>query len=120
MEVILLVLCAILAYKAPHFFTLENLLNVLRAISLQGLIAFGMTMVIIVGEIDLSVGAVVAFTGCLMAYLTQAKVPIPLGFVLTLAAGTVLGAFTGLMRVRFQVPSFITTLALFTGLREGH
>src|SRR5205807_665888 len=68
MEAILLVLCLILAFRAPGFRTTANLLAILRAVSLQGLIAFGMTLVIVVGEIDLSVGAVVNFAGCLIAY----------------------------------------------------
>ncbi len=116
MELILLALCIGLAFYAPNFFTTENLLTVLRSISMQGIIAFGMTMVIIVGEIDLSVGANVAFSGCLIAYLTQGGLPIPLGLLLTLLVGFGLGWFTGIMRTRYQVPSFITTLALLTGL----
>ena len=119
MEMILLALCIGLSVKAPHFLTSENLLNVLRSISMQALIAFGMTLVIIVGEIDLSVGAAVAFAGCLLASLTQRGVPIPWGIAATLAAGAGLGTFTGLMRTQFAVPSFITTLALFTGLKGG-
>src|SRR5204862_2068505 len=119
MEGILLFLCLFLALRAPHFLSLENLLSVLRAVSMQGLIAFGMTLVIIVGEIDLSVGAVAAFAGCLVADLTQRHLPIPEGILLTLAAGALSGAFTGWMRARFLVPSFITTLALLTGLRGG-
>ena len=61
MEIILFVLCAILAFEAEGFFSVDNLLNVLRNVSMQGIIAFGMTMVIISGEIDLSVGSAVAF-----------------------------------------------------------
>jgi ribose/xylose/arabinose/galactoside ABC-type transport system permease subunit len=117
MEFLLLALCVALAFKTPHFLTIENLLAVLRSISMQGLIAFGMTLVIIVGEIDLSVGAAVSFAGCLIAWLTQRGLPIPVGAGLTLAAGGLLGAFTGLMRARYLVPSFITTLALLTGLK---
>ena len=71
LELILLILCIVLALAAPGFLTAENLLNVLRNVSMQGVIAFGMTMVIIAGEIDLSVGSAVAFSGCLTAYLTQ-------------------------------------------------
>ena len=79
MEGILLLLCILLSFSAPHFFTADNILNVLRSISMQALIAFGMTLVIIVGEIDLSVGAAAAFSGCLVAYLTQHGMPIPSG-----------------------------------------
>lgn len=117
MEGVLLLLCLYLAWKAPHFATLENALTVLRSVSMQGLIAFGMTLVIIVGEIDLSVGAMVAFSGCLVAWMTQKGFPIPLGILSSIAVGGGLGAFTGIMRNQFQVPSFITTLALLTGLK---
>src|SRR5207249_3492443 len=117
METILVALCAILAFRAPGFATTENLLTVLRSISMQGLIAFGMTLVIIVGEIDLSVGAAAAFAGCLLAWLAGHHLPIPLGLPVVVVAGAAVGAFTGVMRGRFAVPSFITTLALLTGLR---
>ena len=117
MEYILVVLCLVLALKTPYFLTTDNLLNVLRSISMQGIIAFGMTLVIIVGEIDLSVGASVSFMGCLIAWLTQKGLPIPVGIPLTVALGYLQGAFIGLMRTRYLVPSFITTLALLTGLK---
>ncbi len=126
LELILLVLCIVLALAAPGFLSAENLLNVLRNVSMQGVIAFGMTMVIIAGEIDLSVGSAVAFSGCLAAYLTQLltgpgagwdpSVAVPVAMAVVLAVGLLLGMFTGLMRTRYQVPSFITTLALLTGL----
>jgi ribose/xylose/arabinose/galactoside ABC-type transport system permease subunit len=117
MEAILVALGVYLSIRAPNFLTLDNLLAVLRSISMQGLIAFGMTLVIIVGEIDLSVGAMAAFSGCLVAVLAQRGVPVPLAMGMAVASGGLLGAFTGVMRARFTVPSFITTLALLTGLR---
>lgn len=123
LEIILLVLCALLAFAAPRFLTPENLLNVLRNVSMQGLIALGMTMVIIAGEIDLSVGSMVAFAGCITAYVTgvlAGPLPVPaavgIAALVTVALGFGLGAFSGLMRTRYEVPSFITTLALMTGL----
>lgn len=122
LEVVLVVLCAVLAIAAPRFLTVENLLNVLRNVSMQGLIALGMTMVIIAGEIDLSVGSMVAFAGCLTAYLTGAlsglgvEAAIALAVLLTITTGTLVGSFSGIMRTRYQVPTFITTLALMTGL----
>ena len=125
MEAILLVLCIVLAVQAEQFFTVGNLLNVLRNVSMQGLIALGMTMVIIAGEIDLSVGSGVAFAGCLTAYLVQAfaaaGMPMPcavtLAIVAYLALGLIIGCCTGFIRVRFNVPTFIITLACMTILR---
>ena len=122
LEIILLVLCVGLAFKAPGFFTTENLLNVLRNVSMQGVIAFGMTMVIIAGEIDLSVGSAVAFAGCLSAWVTgHCGLPLPVAVtvaaVTTLAVGFGLGSLTGFLRVKFRVPAFIATLAWLTVLR---
>jgi ribose/xylose/arabinose/galactoside ABC-type transport system permease subunit len=119
MELILLALCIVLAFRAPHFLTAGNMLNILRTISMQGLIAFGMTMVIISGEIDLSVGSAVAFSGCLIALMVNAGMLVPVAFIITLAVGFCIGAFTGFVRGRYQVPTFITSLALLTGLRGG-
>jgi sugar transport system permease protein len=126
LEIILVLLCVVLAVTASGFLTAENLLNVLRNVSMQGVIAFGMTMVIISGEIDLSVGSAVAFSACLTAFFTLkfsaewVSLPIALAIAIailfSLIIGFFLGVFTGLMRTRYQVPSFITTLALMTGL----
>ncbi|MBM4161496.1 MAG: ABC transporter permease [Ignavibacteria bacterium] len=126
LEIILVLFCIFLSFSAPGFLTAGNLLNVLRNVSMQGVIAFGMTMVIISGEIDLSVGSAVAFAGCLTAFITQTlagdtfglplHVAIPIAICATLTVGFFVGTFTGIMRTKFQVPSFITTLALMTGL----
>ena len=120
-------LCIILTLRAEGFFSTDNLLNVLRNVSMQGLIAFGMTMVIISGEIDLSVGSAVAFAGCLTAFLTKflagPSVGMPMELVLPIAIlcssilGFIVGCITGLVRVRFGVPTFIITLAWMTILR---
>ncbi len=126
MEIVLLTLALALALRAPGFVTRDNLLNVLRSVSMQGIIAFGMTMVIIAGEIDLSVGSAVALSGCLAAWLTDylanaRHLPMGLALVVAIAAsvavGAGIGALTGLLRVRFRVPSFIATLAWLTVLK---
>lgn len=125
LELVLLALCLVLAFRAEGFFTADNLLNILRNISMQGVIALGMTMVIIAGEIDLSVGSAAAFAGCLAAWvigrLGAAGAPVSLavvsGLVAALAAGFGVGSLTGLLRTRFRVPTFISTLAWLTILR---
>jgi ribose/xylose/arabinose/galactoside ABC-type transport system permease subunit len=126
LEMVLVILCTILAATAPNFLTAENLLNILRNVSMQGLIALGMTMVIIAAEIDLSVGSMVAFSGCLTAWITRwgTSPPVALPMVpvlmaailLSIGVGFLLGSLTGFLRTRFAVPSFISTLALLTGL----
>jgi len=125
LEIILLLICVILAFKADGFFSTDNLLNILRNVSMQGIIAFGMTMVIISGEIDLSVGSAVAFAGCLTAYITQILhsmglplvISIPSAIILTMVVGSMVGGVTGFIRMKFTVPTFITTLAWMTILR---
>ncbi|HEY3322209.1 MAG TPA: ABC transporter permease [Planctomycetota bacterium] len=127
MALILLALCVVLAFKAPNFSSGENLLGVLRNVSFQGIIAFGMTMVIIAGEIDLSVGSAIAFSGCLAAWLTGAmagskdcaQAPASVAVVMlamaaSVATGFAIGCLNGFLRMRFRVPTFIATLAWMT------
>jgi sugar transport system permease protein len=124
LEAILVLLCVILAFTAPGFATMNNVLNVLRNTSMQGIIALGMTIVIISGEIDLSVGSAVAFAGSLTAVLTKKIVAaglavpaaIAIAFFTTLALGFALGVFSGVIRNKFKVPTFIITLATMTAL----
>ena len=66
LELLLLVLIAVMAFASPYFLTPGNFLNILRNISMQGILAFGMTMVIICGEIDLSVSSTVAMSGVMI------------------------------------------------------
>ncbi len=124
LEAVLVFLCLILAFTAPGVATMNNVLNVLRNTSMQGIIALGMTIVIISGEIDLSVGSAVAFAGSLTAVLTKKMVAagfavapaIAVAFVATLALGFLLGVFSGVIRNKFKVPTFIITLATMTAL----
>lgn len=124
MEMILVVLVVILVLTAPGFASLRNVLNVLRTGSLMGIIAFGMTAVIISGEIDLSVGAGAALAGCIVAWFCGALVdslggPLAamIGVGMAVAVGFAIGFSVGKFRQWFNVPSFIATLALFTALR---
>jgi ribose/xylose/arabinose/galactoside ABC-type transport system permease subunit len=124
MEVILLVLVAFLVVYAPGFATLGNFLNVLRTVSMLGIVAFGMTAVIISGEIDLSIGAEAGLAGCIVAWFAGAYTDsigsvaaVGIGAAAALAIGICVGVFTGKVRQIFNVPTFITTLGLFTALR---
>jgi sugar transport system permease protein len=125
LEVILILLYIILAAAAPGFFSVRNFLNILRNSSMQGIIAFGMTMVIISGEIDLSVGSAVAFSGCITAWMTRflaVNLGLPIGaavaaaILTALAVGFLVGSLTAFIRNTYQVPTFIITLAFMTTL----
>ncbi len=124
MEMILVVLIIVLIFTAPGFASVRNLLNVLRTGALLGIIAFGMTAVIVSGEIDLSVGAGAALAGCIVAWICGALIDatggLPaamIGIAAAIGVGFCLGYSVGKIREWFNVPSFISTLALFTALR---
>lgn len=116
LEIVLIGVCVLLHFQSEYFLTKDNLLLVLRNVSEIGIIAFGMTMVIIAGEIDLSVGSAAAFAGCLTAFLVDLGWSPWLAVPCTIAVGAASGAFIGLARTQFNVPTFITSLALLTGL----
>lgn len=114
------VLCVFLAFTAPNFLTQLNIVNILRQASMVGIIGIGMTMVIVAAEIDLSVGALAALCGVVLAYLAviwEWPLSIAIPAVILLGMGT--GAFIAAIRLLFGIPSFITSLALLTALRSG-
>ena len=118
LTVALIGLCCMFAVISPGFFTLNNQLDNLENASYVGIIAFGQTLVIIAGEIDISVGSATALASALIGVLTaNLGLPIGLAIALVLGEASVVGALSGFVRARFAVPSFIITLATYTGLR---
>ena len=113
----IIILYAVLAVLAPNFLSSANQFNILRDAAFVGIIAWGMTLVLIAGEIDISVGANAAFTGVTLALMVTNGVPIVFACVLVLLIGTSIGAAAGFLRAVFDIPSFIVTLALWLGLR---
>jgi simple sugar transport system permease protein len=115
----LVVLLVVLSAVAPHFLTIVNLLNTVQNASFLGIIALGMTLVIILAEIDISVGSAMALYSALLGVLvTYQHWPLWSVIVLVLLLGAALGAGIGYIRHRFNVPSFIVTLAGLTSF-EG-
>lgn len=110
-----LVLCAFLSlYPATSgsFFTQKNLFNVLRQISTNLYLACGMTMVIILGGIDLSVGSIIALSGCVSAgCVARYNLPLPVALLAGLAVGLLVGIFNGWFISKTTIPPFIVTLA---------
>jgi ribose/xylose/arabinose/galactoside ABC-type transport system permease subunit len=106
--------CAVFAAIAPAFFSFENLVNVALSIAVIGILAVGMTFVILTGGIDLSIGSVVALGGVLAAILAKQTDSVALGFAAALAVGIFAGAFNGAATAYFRVPPFVVTLALLT------
>ena len=110
-----LVLCIFLSvYPATSdsFFTRQNIFNVLRQISTNLFLACGMTMVIILGGIDLSVGSIIALSGCVSAgCVVRYGLPLPVALLAGLAIGLIVGMFNGFVISRTTIPAFIVTLA---------
>lgn len=121
-----LVLCVVLAVVNQNFLTTRNILNVLRQTSINGILAIGMTFVILARGIDLSVGSIVALAGVVSASLatmaTTAMVPggpypAALAILAGLAVGAACGAVNGVIVARFHVPSFVVTLGMLSAAR---
>ena len=110
----LLLIVIIISIMSPNFLTLNNLLNVLRQVSINALIAFGMTFVILTGGIDLSVGSILALTGAVTAGLMAGGMDPILAMFLGLLLGAVLGAINGVIIAKGKVAPFIATLATMT------
>lgn len=114
----LIILFVLLAALAPNFLSSRNLLNVLRAVAFNGMIACGMTLIIIAGDIDVSVGSAVAWASSLLGVLAiQQGWPLLLAVVFVVIQGTVVHGLAGFIRVRWEIPSFVVSLALFMSLR---
>lgn len=111
---ILIVLFGILN---PVFISLDNLLNIINQISIIGVIALGMTLVVLTGGIDLSVGSLVAFTGLILAKCLMAGMGLPLSILCSLLTGIGLGLINGLIVSYLRVPAFIATLGLMSSVR---
>lgn len=115
----LLIIILLLAILSPAFLSLLNILNVLRQASINGFQAFGLTLVIISGGIDLSVGSIVAFSGMVSALLILAGVTPILAVLAGLASGTAIGVLNGLLIAKGKLQPFIATLGsmmVFRGL----
>ena len=105
----------VFASIAPQFLSIPNLVNVALSIAITGILAVGMTMVILTGGIDLSVGSVVALAGVVAATLAAGGGSgVALGIAAALAIGLGVGLFNGLVIAHFRVPPFVTTLAMLT------
>lgn len=106
----LLIIIITFSFLSPVFFTIPNLLNILQQSSINALIALGMTLVIISGGIDLSVGPAAALSAVLGATMMVAGVPVPLAILATLGIGAICGVFSGSLVACAGLQPFIVTL----------
>lgn len=109
---VLLMIGVALSFLSPYFLTYDNLISVLRQISNNIYLALGMTMVIILGGIDLSVGSIVAMCGTVtVGLITTQGWPMALAIPVGLLLGTLVGFINGFFVAQFRVPAFIITLS---------
>ncbi|EJB5283100.1 ribose ABC transporter permease [Vibrio vulnificus] len=113
----LLFLIVVVSFLNPNFFTVDNILNILRQTSVNAIIAVGMTLVILTAGIDLSVGSVLALCGAFAASLVAMEVPVLIAMPTALLAGAALGAISGVIIAKGKVQAFIATLVTMTLLR---
>lgn len=124
----LAVLVVVLSFASDRFLTSENILNVLRQISVNLTVSIGMTMIILTGGIDLSIGSVVALSGAVAAGLIKNGISLPYwnvtlqftvfgAIVAGIAVGLVAGWVNGLVITRFRVPPFVATLGMLSVAR---
>jgi len=111
----LILLCVFLSLTTDTFLTVRNFLNVMDQVTVLGVMAVGMTLVILIGGIDLSVGSVLALSGMVMGYLgNNLGWPFGIAIVAALIASALCGAVSGLMITRLNMPAFIATLAMMS------
>ena len=111
----LILLCVIFTFTTNVFFSVRNALNILDQVTVLGILAVGMTLVIVIGGIDLSVGSILAFVMMVMGWLKDSfNVPLPLAILIALLCGAVCGLINGLLVTKARLPAFIATLAMMS------
>jgi ribose transport system permease protein len=109
----LIVLALGFSLASPYFRTFDNLVGILLATAVNGVLGLGVTFVIITGGIDLSVGTVMTFSAVMTGvFITNMGLPIPVGILGGILAGSTAGLVNGLMISRMKIPPFIATLGM--------
>jgi len=111
---VIIAIVIIMSFASPVFMTSKNIVNIIRQISINGIIAVGMTFVILTGGIDLSVGSVVAITSVICGYLLEQGTYWLAACLVAIAISFIFGAFNGLMIAYVGFQPFIATLATVT------
>lgn len=117
MYFVLVVMCIVLSIASTKFLTTANLMSIVKQISIQSIVAIGMTMIIITGNIDLSVGSIVAFASVCTAMMLRAGFPTIIAIILSILIAGVLGFISGGVTAKLKLHSFLVTLALMQAFR---
>jgi ribose transport system permease protein len=109
----LLVMIVVFSLLSPNFLKFDNFVGILLATSVNGILALGVTFVIVTGGIDLSIGTVMTLSAVITAVLiTNMGLPIPVGIAGGVVTGGLAGLVNGILIARFKIPSFIVTLGM--------
>jgi Ribose/xylose/arabinose/galactoside ABC-type transport systems, permease components len=109
---VLLAMCIFMSFASQYFLKIDNIINVFRQISVTGILAVGVCLVIITGGIDLSVGSALSLGGVTVALLTQIGVNSWVSVLITMAIGFFVGILTGVIIVKVRITAFIATLGM--------
>lgn len=115
----LAVLVILFSFLSPHFLNTNNLLTILSQVSIIAIMAFGMTFVLMIGEIDLSVGSIAALSGLFLGLMLSFGLSGPIAILVALIVGALAGGANGLISARWRIPTFIVTVAtmgIFRGI----
>lgn len=108
----LIVMCVFISIVEPRFLQSKNIFNIIRSISITGILAFGMTLCIIINGIDLAQGSVVGLTACFCAWMiTSVGAPFWLAIISSLIVGSLCGVFNGAFLANTSLPPFVVTLS---------
>jgi inositol transport system permease protein len=114
----LVLLFAALSLARPNFLTVANLINLVRQISINGILAVGVTFVLLTGGVDLSLGSLVALTGVAAAsFAHPGQFPVIVPVAIGILAGAACGVLNGVVITRGRVAPFIATLGMMTAAR---
>ena len=109
----LILIIVVFSLASPNFLQFDNVVGILLATTVTGVLALGVTFVIITGGIDLSIGTVMTLSAVMTAiFLTEWHLPIPLGIMAGLATGALAGLVNGIFIAKLKIPSFIATLGM--------
>ena len=114
----LIALIVVFSLASPNFMQTQNILAILQATSVNGVLAIAATLVIITGGIDLSVGTLMTFCAVIAGVvLTYLGMPLPLGVLAAIAAGALAGTLSGTFVAKLKIPPFIATLGMMLILK---
>lgn len=111
---ILIAMMVVCSFLSSNFFTTKNLTNILKQVSIVTICAFAQGMIIICGEIDLSIGYLAGMAGSYACIVYVATENLVIAFLVGILLGALVGAINGLFVAYFKLPSFIVTLAMQT------